>query len=63
VPHVYRHALDTARALLERLGVEVPVLPAYDPSKAETLPFEDVVVAYIEKLRAERAVEDQEAPD
>jgi tetratricopeptide (TPR) repeat protein len=63
VPHVSLHALEKARALLERLGVEVPVLPGYDPSKAEKLPFEDVVVAYIEKLRAERAAENPDARD
>ena len=55
VPHVFRHALDPARALLERLGVEVPMLPGYDPVSAERLPFEDVVVAFIDRLKAERA--------
>jgi hypothetical protein len=52
-----------ASALLKRLGVEAPVLPGYDPSRAETLPFEDVVVAYIERLRAERAAENPDARD
>lgn len=61
VPHVDCYALDAASALLERLGVEVPVLPAYDPTSAEKLAFEDVVVAYIEKLKAERAGEDPDA--
>lgn len=54
-PHVFRYTLDRARSLLEHLGVEVPALPAYDPTTAETLPFEDVVVAYIDRLKAERA--------
>ncbi|HEY0992521.1 MAG TPA: DUF4062 domain-containing protein [Kofleriaceae bacterium] len=54
-PYVFRHGLDTATALLERLGVEVPALAPYDPARAEPLPFEDLLVAYIDKLRAEDA--------
>lgn len=55
MPYVRRYELDMSRALLERLGVEVPALPPYDPATAEPLPFEDILVAYIDKLKAERA--------
>jgi tetratricopeptide (TPR) repeat protein len=51
-PHVFRWDLDKARALLEKLGAEVPVLPPYDPAKAPKFPWEDEVRAAIEKLKA-----------
>ena len=51
-PYVYRYELDQARALLEKLGVEVPKLPPYDAAKDEKLPWEDEVAAAIAKLRA-----------
>ena len=54
-PYVRRYVLDRATALLEQLGTEVPALPPYDPSNAERLPFEDLVVGYIATLRAEAA--------
>ena len=56
-PYVYRYELNKARALLEQLGVEIPDLPPYDPSKDEKLPWEDDVAAAIEKLRAEKLAE------
>jgi len=54
-PYVWRWELDKARALLEKLGAEVPVLPPYDPAKDPKLPWEDEVRAAIEKLKAARA--------
>lgn len=53
-PYVYRYELNKARALLEKLGAELPKLPVYDPAKDEKLPWEDEVAAAIEKLRAEK---------
>ena len=53
-PYVRRCELSKARALLEKLGAEVPTLPPYDPAKDEKLPWEDEVAAAIEKLRAEK---------
>lgn len=56
-PFVHRYDLNKSRALLEQLGAEIPNLPPYDPTKDEKLPWEDAVVAAIEELRAEKAVE------
>ncbi len=53
-PYVQRYELNKARALLEGLGVTVPNLPPYDLWKDEKLPWEDDVVAAIERLRAEK---------
>jgi hypothetical protein len=53
-PYVHRYELNKARALLEKLGAEIPNLPPYDPAKEEKLPWEDDVAAAIEKLRAEK---------
>jgi hypothetical protein len=53
-PYVRRYELNKARALLEKLGAEIPDLPPYDPAKDEKLPWEDEVAAAIEKLRAEK---------
>ena len=53
-PYVRRYELNKARALLEKLGAEIPNLPPYDPAKDEKLPWEDEVAAAIEKLRAEK---------
>lgn len=62
-PYVRRYYLDQARALLEELGAEVPPVPVYDPARDEKLPWEDEVVAAIEKLRAEKEAEGQEEED
>ena len=51
-PYVYRHELNKARALLDKLDAEIPKLPPYDPAKDEKLPWEDEVISAIEKLRA-----------
>jgi tetratricopeptide (TPR) repeat protein len=53
-PYVHRYELNKARALLEKLGAEIPNLPPYDPAKDEKFPCEDEVAAAIEKLRAEK---------
>jgi hypothetical protein len=58
-PYVYRYELNKARTLLEKLGVEIPNLPPYDPAKDEKLPWEDDVAAAIEKLRAEKEAKDR----
>jgi len=57
-PYVQRYELNEARALLEQLGADIPELPPYDPAKDEKLPWEDELVAAIEKLRAEKAAEE-----
>jgi hypothetical protein len=56
-PYVHRYELNKARALLERLGADIPDLPPYDPAKDEKLPWEDDVAAAIDKLRAEKQAE------
>jgi len=50
------HAYELARvtALLQRLGVEIPRLPAYDPAQDEPLAFEDQVREAIRRQRDER---------
>ena len=54
-PYVHRYELGRAAALLERLGAEIPGLPAYDPARDQPLTFERDVRAVISRLRAERA--------
>lgn len=53
-PHVWRYDLDKATALLERLGVEIPLLPPYDEDKDQKLSWEDQLVTAIEELRASK---------
>ena len=53
-PYVHRYELNKAYALLDKLDMEIPKLPVYDPAKDEKLPWEDEVAAAIEKLRAEK---------
>jgi hypothetical protein len=55
-PYVRRYELNKTQALLEKLGVPVPDLLPYDSAKDEKLPWEDEVIAAIEKLRAEKKV-------
>jgi hypothetical protein len=59
-PYVQRYELNRARALLEKLGAEIPNLPPYDPAKDEKLPWEDEVASAIEKLRAEKEAKNRE---
>lgn len=54
-PYVYRYALNQATAVLTRLGVPIPTLPAYDPSKNQTFPWEPELRALIDKKKAENA--------
>ncbi|HXB71217.1 MAG TPA: DUF4062 domain-containing protein [Candidatus Acidoferrales bacterium] len=61
-PYVHRYALNKARALLQKLGVEIPNLPPYDPAKDEKFPCEDEVAAAIEKLRTEKEAKNRK-PD
>jgi len=53
-PFVHRHALNKARALLEQLGAEIPVLPPYDPVKDQRFAWEKDVADAIEKIREQR---------
>jgi ABC-type transport system substrate-binding protein len=61
-PYVYRYELTKAAALLNELGVPIPDLPPYDPTKDEPFPWEAEVRAAIEKLRAEKESQEEE-PD
>jgi len=53
-PHVRRYELTKTTELLHELGIPIPNLPPYDPSKDLPLPWEADVQAVIEKLRKER---------
>jgi uncharacterized protein DUF4062 len=53
-PYVHAYELGRATALLEGLGAEVPVLPAYDPAQDPPLGLEAEVEATIRELRAEQ---------
>ncbi len=61
-PYVRRYDLNKATTLLKQLGTEIPKLPPYDPAKDEKFPWEDAVVAAIEKLRAEKEAEKNKKP-
>jgi len=50
-PYVRRYELNKTRALLEKLGAEIPKLPPYDPASDEKFPWEGEVAASIEKLQ------------
>lgn len=56
-PYVHAYELARAKALLERLGAEVPVLPAYDPAREQPLDIEIQVRAAIRDLRAKKQEE------
>jgi len=43
-----------AEPLLQQLAVPMPNIPPYDPAKSQRVPWEDAIVAAIEKLRADR---------
>jgi hypothetical protein len=62
-PYVLRFELERAKALLQTLGVEAPVLDPYDPAKDGKYPMEDEINAAIEKLRAEKAAEQEAGKD
>jgi tetratricopeptide (TPR) repeat protein len=59
-PYVYRYELTKSAELLARLGVELPILPPYDPAKDIKFDWEDKVVAIIEELKAEKEKKDKE---
>jgi hypothetical protein len=53
-PYVDRYELTKTTELLNTLGVPIPNLPPYDPTKDEPFPWEADVRAAIEKLKAEK---------
>lgn len=57
-PYVDRYELNKDTTLIEKLGMEIPKLPPYDPNKDEKLPWEDEVISAIEKLRLEKAAKE-----
>lgn len=59
-PFVFRHELDKAATLLHDLGVELPRLAPYDPSREEPFHWEADVSAAMAKLRPEKTQEEQE---
>jgi hypothetical protein len=56
-PYVFYYELNRARALLERLAIEVPRLPQYDSAKDEKFPWEEDLLLAMAKLRDEQANE------
>ena len=57
------HELDKAHRFSKQLGAEIPKLPPYDPAKDEKFPWEDKVVAAIEKLRKEKEAKQEETDE
>jgi tetratricopeptide (TPR) repeat protein len=53
-PYVYAINLRRNRAVLDAIGVLAPRVPVFDESKAEPLPFESVVRAFIEELKQKK---------
>jgi tetratricopeptide (TPR) repeat protein len=53
-PYVHPYELTKTTELLNELGVEIPNLPPYDPTKDEPFPWEADVHAAIEEIRAEK---------
>ncbi len=51
-PYVRRYDLERAAQLLADLGVEIPTLPSYDPTKHPKRPWEHKIEALIAELRA-----------
>lgn len=52
-PYVRRFDLERAKKMLVELGVEIPVLPPYDPANDPEFPWEADVRALIEALRGQ----------
>ncbi|MBK9935685.1 MAG: DUF4062 domain-containing protein [Cytophagaceae bacterium] len=53
-PYVNRYYLEQTKALLHRLGVEIPNLPPFDPSKEVIEDYEIEIDNYIQKLKEEK---------
>jgi tetratricopeptide (TPR) repeat protein len=53
-PYVRRYELTQTTELLQQMSIPIPVLPPYDPTKDERLPWEADVRAAIEKLRTQK---------
>ena len=53
-PYVRAYELAQATSLLSQLGVEIPVLPAYDPSQDQPSALEEELRAAIRNLRGTR---------
>jgi len=49
-PYVRRWELNKARSLLEKLNVEIPEIPPYDPAKDNKSPWENDVAAAIKRF-------------
>ncbi|MCA8995266.1 MAG: hypothetical protein KDA88_25050, partial [Planctomycetaceae bacterium] len=56
-PYVRRYELTQTTELLQQMNLPIPNLPPYDPAKDEKLPWEDDVLAAIEKLKAKKAAQ------
>jgi len=50
-PHAWWWALKRTRAVLAELGEPEPVLPAFDPSLVEPVPYEDEIRVFIAECR------------
>ncbi len=58
-PYVRRWHLEQARELLQQLGEPEPDLPTWDESQYEPFPHEEEVVALIERLKQEKAQDEE----
>ncbi|MEE8301582.1 MAG: hypothetical protein V3S24_04005, partial [Candidatus Tectomicrobia bacterium] len=53
-PHVGWWELERTRTVLAELGEPEPVLPPFDPSRVEPVPYEDAIRDFIEEERHRR---------
>lgn len=60
-PYVHRYELDKTIELLDELGVPIPDLPPYDPSKYEPFDWEVKIRALIEERKAEREAQEKKS--
>ncbi len=60
-PYVRRWELDEARKILTELGVDEPQLPVWDESMYEPFAHEAEIRALLERLKAEKADEEDES--
>ncbi len=54
-PYVNRYSLEKTKAILHKLGVEIPNLPSFDPTKEVIEDYEIEIDKYIEELKDEKA--------